>query len=68
MQLIELQAPKIILSVISTFDFIETYRIMSHMWAPTQDVSPFPAGDYRAARNSQDTMTTINMKHKKITY
>ena len=29
-----------------------------------QEVSPFPAGDHKAARNRQDSITTINKKHK----
>ena len=28
------------------------------------EVSPFPAGDHKAARNRQDSITKTKMKHK----
>ena len=31
----------------------------------SQGDSPFPASDHRAARNKQDSIIKINMKHKK---
>ena len=30
----------------------------------SQEISPFPAGDHKAARNRQDSITKTNMKHK----
>ena len=30
----------------------------------SQEVSPFPAGDHKAARNRQDSITKTNMTHK----
>ena len=30
----------------------------------SQEVSPFPAGDQKAARNLQDSMTKTKTKHK----
>ena len=31
----------------------------------SKEVSPFPAGDHKAARNRQDSITKTNMTHKK---
>ena len=35
-----------------------------HKTQDSQKISPFPAGDYKASRNRQDSITDINMKHK----
>ena len=34
-----------------------------HHTQKSLDVSPFPAGDHKAARNRQDSMTKANTKH-----
>ena len=35
-----------------------------HHTQEIQEVSPFPAGDHKAARNRQDSITKTNTKHK----
>ena len=35
-----------------------------HHTQESQEISPFPAGDQKAARNRQDGITKTNMKHK----
>ena len=35
-----------------------------HHTQESQEVSPFPAGDHKAARNRQDIITNTNTKHQ----
>ena len=35
-----------------------------HHTQESQEFSPFPAGDHKAAKNIQDSMTKANTKHK----
>ena len=35
-----------------------------HQIQESQEASPFPSGDHKAARNRQDSMAKTNTKHK----
>ena len=39
-------------------------KLKKYYTQESQEVSPFPADDHNAARNRQDSITKIKMKHK----
>ena len=46
-------------------DWKVTKNTRNHNTQERQEVSPFPAGDHKDARNRQDSITEININNKK---